>query len=43
MKTDYSINTDIKFNPLELIDVKKLQIETKDTRTSSSTWSRASS
>ena len=32
MKTaqPYSINTHIRFNPLELIDVKKLQLETRD-------------
>lgn len=29
-KTPYSINTDVKFNPLELIDVKRLQQETKE-------------
>ena len=30
MNTSYSINTDVKFNPLELIDVKRIQQETKD-------------
>jgi mannose-6-phosphate isomerase-like protein (cupin superfamily) len=29
-KTPYSINTDVRFNPLELIDVKRLQQETKE-------------
>src|SRR5438128_11595694 len=29
-KTSYSINTDVKFNPLELIDVRKLQQECKE-------------
>jgi mannose-6-phosphate isomerase-like protein (cupin superfamily) len=26
----YNISTEIRFNPLELIDVRKLQLETKD-------------
>ena len=30
MKTTYSISTDVRFNPLELIDVKRIQQETKD-------------
>ena len=30
MKTTYSINTDVKFNPLELIDVTRIQKETRD-------------
>jgi hypothetical protein len=29
-QTPYSIHTDVKFKPLELIDVQKLQAETKD-------------
>jgi mannose-6-phosphate isomerase-like protein (cupin superfamily) len=29
-QTPYTIKTDIKFNPLELIDVQKLQKETKE-------------
>lgn len=29
-KPSYSISTEIAFHPLELIDVKKLQLETKD-------------
>jgi len=27
--TPYSINTDVRFNPLELIDVRRLQQETR--------------
>ncbi len=30
MKTAYNIDTDIKFNPLELIDVRRIQQETKE-------------
>ncbi len=30
MNTNYSISTDIRFNPLELIDVKRIQQETRD-------------
>src|SRR5260370_22744242 len=30
MQTPYSINADVKFNPLELIDVNKLQAECKE-------------
>ena len=30
MNTNYSISTDIKFKPLELIDVKRIQQETRD-------------
>lgn len=30
MKTPYTIHTDVKFKPLELIDVAKLQKETRD-------------
>jgi mannose-6-phosphate isomerase-like protein (cupin superfamily) len=29
-KTPYSINTDIRFNPLELIDVQRIQQETRE-------------
>ena len=29
-QTPYSIHTDVKFKPLELIDVQRLQAETKD-------------
>ena len=30
MKTQYKINTDVRFNPLELIDVDRIQRETKE-------------
>lgn len=30
VQTPYSIHTDVKFKPLELIDVQRLQKETKD-------------
>ena len=30
MNTDYKIGTEIRFNPLELIDLKKIQGEIKD-------------
>jgi len=30
MKTPYNISTDVRFNPLELIDVKQLEQETKE-------------
>ena len=30
MKTTYHIDTDVKFNPLELIDVRKIEQDTKE-------------
>ena len=30
MKTPYNISTDVRFNPLELIDVKRIQQETQE-------------
>ena len=30
MKTTYNIRTDVRFSPLELIDVKRIERETKD-------------
>ena len=36
MNTNYSISTDIRFSPLELIDIKRIQQETRDQ------WRRAS-
>ena len=30
MNTNYSISTDIRFNPLELIDIKRIQQDTRD-------------
>ena len=30
MKTTYNIRTDVRFSPLELIDVKRIESETKD-------------
>jgi mannose-6-phosphate isomerase-like protein (cupin superfamily) len=30
VKTTYNINTDVRFNPLELIDVNRIERETKD-------------
>ena len=30
MKTPYTINTDVRFNPLELIDVNRVQRETRE-------------
>ena len=30
MKTPYNISTEVRFNPLELIDVQRIQNETRE-------------